>query len=63
MITLRWNPHVELWIMCNGTGREMYRFFDCVNLNILYKNLDKTMVNFYQQEPLEPVKKEALNAK
>ena len=55
MISLRWNPYVEEWIMCNGIGREMYRFRDCVNMNILYKGLDKTRVNYYPQEPLEQV--------
>jgi len=58
MISLRWNHHVELWLMCNGSGREMYRFFDCVNLNLLYKGLDKSKINYYDQQPLEPVEQE-----
>ena len=58
MITLRWNPHVELWIMCNGNGREMYRFFDCVNLNLLYRGLSKDKVNYFNQEPLDVAKQE-----
>jgi hypothetical protein len=41
--------------------REMYRFFDCANFNRLYTGLDKTKLNYYNQVPLAPERKEEKN--
>jgi len=33
--------------------REMYRFCDCINMNRLYRGLQKNKLNYYDQRPLD----------
>ena len=58
MVIIKWNPYLELWFMYDEKMREMYRFFDCANFNRLYMGLDKTKLNYYNQVPLTPTRKE-----
>lgn len=60
MVGLRWNMYINRWEMMDERGFEMYLFRNCFNVNRLYKNLDKTKVNWYAQEPLTPVKQEEI---
>jgi hypothetical protein len=60
MVGLRWNKYLNGWEMLDERGFEMYVFRNCANINRLYKNLDKTKMNWYAQAPLEPVKQESL---
>lgn len=57
MVILRWNKYLEQWFMCDHKGKEMYRFFNCVNINRLFLNLNKKKLNYYPLEPMLPVEK------
>ncbi len=60
MVGLRWNIFTNALEMIDDKGYEMYVFRDCANINRLYRGLNKNKINWYMQEPLEPVKQEDL---
>ena len=56
MLMMIWNEYLHGWDMLDEHGFEMYMFRNCGNINRLYKHLDKTKINWYDQKPLEQVK-------